>query len=167
MAKNRAVCRRNFIPLGHTGIPLDIRANLTPPALTRACLSGSWTPPCNIREALPQGEEWTMGIRMLPWLLLADPASHRATVSRGGARAPSAQQRPQALGAAGNSEEVKVSANSLQGWWALPSNCGVRLPAAQVSTTRMRGMGLGLGGLDILTLPRFSVLARVWVLKLP
>lgn len=110
-----------------------------------------------------------MGIKMLPWLLLADPASHRATVSRGGARAPSAQQRPQALGAAGNSEEVKVSANSLQGWWASPQQLRrpVRLPAAQVSTTRMRGMGLGLGGLDILMLPRFSVLARVWVLKLP
>lgn len=40
-------------------------------------------------------------------------------------------------------------------------------PAAQVSTTRMRGMGFGLGGLDILTLPRFSVLARVCVLKFP
>lgn len=40
-------------------------------------------------------------------------------------------------------------------------------PTAQVSTTRMRGIGLGLGGLDILTLPRFSVLARVCVLKFP
>lgn len=41
-----------------------------------------------------------------------------------------------------------------------------RRPAAHVSTTRMSGMGFGLGGLAILTLPRFSVVAQVWVLKL-
>lgn len=37
---------------------------------------------------------------------------------------------------------------------------------AHVSTTRMSGMDLGLGGLAILTPPRFSVVAQVCVLKL-
>lgn len=67
----------------------------------------------------------------------------------------------------GTVRKLKSVLTAYRGGGLLPSNCGVRLPAAQVSTTRMRGMGLGLGGLDILMLPRFSVLARVWVLKLP
>lgn len=68
----------------------------------------------------------------------------------------------------GTARKLKSVLTAYRGGGLSPATAAsVHLPAAQVSTTRMRGMGLGLGGLDILMLPRFSVLARVWVLKLP
>lgn len=93
-------------------------------------------------------------------LVLPAPSARGTGVGDGGARGP------RVLSAAEDGQKESVLTAGGRGGLLRRRGAAAAGSAAHVSTTRMSGMDLGLGGLAILTPPRFSAVAQVWVLKL-
>lgn len=146
-----------------TSAPLASRpeANLVVGAPPPAARGPALAPVCNRREALRK-KTVSAGSRTAPWLLRQHAAS------RGGAGPPCAQHledrswgqwgtrapSPERGQGTGRKSKSVPTAGGGGGLLRRPGAAAAAASGAHVSTTRMSGMDLGLGGLAILTLER-------------